>query len=384
MATTNPISPPGATWHLFLILPNLCPPIPSPFASEYLYLCSGNDPVLGDVADTPGDNTGKAMIGQYQNWFRKAYTPGCLLVRSDAPASLREAETLRAFRNVCALSVISHCMARQLAGRAQWVPLYSDFFMFASYVAAKNGWIQNLDGPVGGMDDDLEHFTGQCSGQIGIPDGFSLTVDQVLLKRLLKAWMKHYITEPADPAFVRLFRSLEVAFQAARFPSDGLSSINDIGTRIGLWVSAFEVLLHPGVGKVDKVRVQEAIGGVQLSTVRLTRKRFSVKHRNVDQMVALPARIYDDLYAARNGFMHGNPVEARDLRFGRSIKRARLVDLAPVLYNLALRAFLNPHFPSDEDDDLDDFFLGLRDIEKGLERAIRGPEGWRRRKRAPM
>jgi hypothetical protein len=44
-----------------------------------------------------------------------------------------------------------------------------------------------------------------------------------------------------------VFRSLEVAFQANRFPSDGLSSINDIGTRIGLWVSAFEVLFHRAV-----------------------------------------------------------------------------------------------------------------------------------------
>ena len=40
--------------------------------------------------------------------------------------------------------------------------------------------------------------------------------------------------------------SLEVAFHAALFPADGLASINDVGTRIALWVSAFEVLWSSG------------------------------------------------------------------------------------------------------------------------------------------
>ena len=77
-------------------------------------------------------------------------------------------------------------MALALAGNGQWRPLYSDFSLFLSFVAAKNGWIQSLDGPVGDMDDDVEHFAGQCSSQIGLPDGFSLNVDPVLLKRLLR------------------------------------------------------------------------------------------------------------------------------------------------------------------------------------------------------
>ena len=190
-------------------------------------------------------------------------------------------------------------MALALAGKGQWRPLYSDFFLFSSFVAAKNGWIQNLDGPVGGMDDDVEHFAGQCSSQIGLPDGFSLDVDPVLLKRLLRAWEENYLDQPAQQPWLRLFRSLEVGFQAGRFPSDGLSSINDIGTRIGLWVSACEVLLRSDTDNIDKWLVQQAIGAVELSNPRLTRKRFSIQHRGRSYKVALPARIYDDMYRAR-------------------------------------------------------------------------------------
>ncbi len=363
-----------AEWCIFFILPNLNPPVPSPFVSDYLCLCSATDPRLSMVADSPADNTARRMLAQYRNWFQKPYSPGCLLVRHDAPGPLLAADALRAFRNVCAISTITHTMALALAseGNGQWRPLYSDFFLFSSFVAAKNGWIQNLDGPVGGMDDDVEHFAGQCSSQIGLPDGFSLDVDLVLLKRLLRAWEENYLEQPAQQPWLRLFRSLEVGFQAGRFPSDGLSSINDIGTRIGLWVSACEVLLRSDTDNIDKRLVQEAIGAVELSNSRLTRKRFNVQHRSHSYKVALPARIYDNMYRARNLFLHGNPVEQLDLRFGRSANRARLVDLALVVYNLALRAVLNARMAPDEDEESDDFFFGLGRLEEGLSNVIRG------------
>ncbi len=207
---------PDAEWRIFIILPNLNPPVPSPFVSDYLCLCSATDPRLSKVADSPADNTARRMLAQYRNWFQKPYSPGCLLVRHDAPEPLITADALRAFRNVCAISTITHTMALALASKrnGQWRPLYSDFFLFSSFVAAKNGWIQNLDGPVGGMDDDVEHFAGQCSSQIGLPDGFWLGVDPVLLKRLLLAWEENYLEQPAQQPWLRLFRSLEVGFQA--------------------------------------------------------------------------------------------------------------------------------------------------------------------------
>jgi hypothetical protein len=42
-----------------------------------------------------------------------------------------------------------------------------------------------------------------------------------------------------------MFRSLEIAFHALRFPTDALLSVYELGVRIVLWVSAFEVLLYP-------------------------------------------------------------------------------------------------------------------------------------------
>ena len=85
------------------------------YVSDYLCLCSATDPRLGKVADSPADNTARRMLAQYRNWFQKPYSPGCLLVRHDAPGPLIAADALRAFRNVCAISTITHTMALALA-----------------------------------------------------------------------------------------------------------------------------------------------------------------------------------------------------------------------------------------------------------------------------
>jgi hypothetical protein len=361
------------SWHLFFVLPNLCPKVPSPFVTDSVAICSGKDPMLAHVADTPGDATSRAMLGKYRTWFGKAYVPGCLLVKSDAPATARNAETLRGFRNVCAAATVTACAARTLKG-GQWLPLHSDFFFFASHVAGKNGWIQNMDGPVGGMNDDVEHFAGQCNAQIDLPEGFSPEVDPVLLRRLLEAWDLYAIKRKRRTELLPIFRSLEVAFHAARFPTDGLFSVNDAGTRVGLWVSALEVLAHPGPGgKADKEKVQLLLGSVRLRKPSVGRRRFNVQYGKKRYTVALAGRIYDDLYAARNAFMHGNPASAGDLRFRKSPKRPSLLLLAPLLYNLALRAMLDRLMPAPKKlIDVDDDFLGRGLIEKGLHAALRG------------
>jgi len=139
------------------------------------------------------------------------------------------------------------------------------------------------------------------------------------------------------------------------------------------------VLIRSDADNIDKPLVQEAIGAVELSRPRLTQKRFIVQHRGHRYKVALPARIYDDMYRTRNAFPHGNPVEPLDLRFGRSAKRARLVDLALVVYNLALRTVLNTRIAADEDDELNDYFHGLGQLEGGLSTVIRGTPNRKKR-----
>jgi len=181
-----------------------------------------------------------------------------------------------------------------------------------------------------------------------------------------------------------LFRSLEVAFQASRFPSDGFSSINDVGTRIGLWVSAFEVLFHPGGGSVNKHLVQVAIARTRLKDPRLRRNLYRRTWGRPPRTFSIPfpALVYDDLYRARNAFMHGNPVTALDLLFRRSGKYPPLIVLAPLLYSVALRTYLRSTLTVLDDEWIDERWFGLGKIEEAL-LAVRNGSATRRRRKRP-
>jgi hypothetical protein len=195
----------------------------------------------------------------------------------------------------------------------------------------------------------------------------------------LKAWNSHYIRRPTDPELLPLFRSLEVAFEASRFPSDGLSSINDAGTRIGLWVSAFEVLFHPGHGRrVNKHVVQQELARMSSYTDRrLTRLTYTYEY-NGSHRTNFAGVIYDEMYRARDDFMHGNPVTQRNLRLRRSRRYAPLWVIAPVEYNIALRAYMKSMFAMPDEDQRDDSFYGRRAISNALLNVRSGRTGRRR------
>jgi hypothetical protein len=302
-------------------------------------------------------------------------------MRDGAPRACRNADALRAFRNVCALASITYSTARMLNG-GQWLPAWGDFFLFASHVPNRDGSIGNIDGPVRGRQDEVNKFRGCCAGQIDAPEGFSVDADRVLLPRLLKAWHSYHPARPRDRDLLPLFRSLEVAFQASRFPSDGFSSINDVGTRIGLWVSAFEVLFHPGNGSVNKRTVQVALARTRLEDARLRRNIYRCTWGRPAQTfsIAFPAFVYDELYRARNAFMHGNSVDQRDVLFRRSRQYPPLLVLAPLIYNIALRAYIRSMFPVLDDEWIDERWFALGKIEEAL-LAVRNGSAARRRPR---
>jgi hypothetical protein len=217
--------------------------------------CSTNDERLNALTETAADRTAIAMARSFQTWFGVKCSPSCLLVRHDAPRACRRTDVLRAFRNVCAIAAVTNSTAYLLTG-GQWLACCRAFFLFASHVPNSDGSIGNLGAPVGGLEDEVDKLRGQCAGQIDSPEGLSVHADPVFLRRLFQAWHRFHLARPRERSLLPLFRSLEIAFQASRYPSDGFSSINDVGTRIGLWVSAFEVLFHPGIGSVNKTHAR--------------------------------------------------------------------------------------------------------------------------------
>ncbi len=266
---------------------------------------------------------------------RPSCDPAVLLARSRAPQLLYH-DVLRDFRNLCAIATVVAGRTAQLGNGSNWLATHSDFFTFAHHVAGKDGAIVTLDGIVRGLDDDPEEFLFTASPMIDSPGSFSVHVDSALYDRLVRRWRRHHFGTRKTRRGRQLFRALEIAFQAARYPSDGMTSWNDIGTRIGLWVSAFEVLCHPGTTNVNKGVVQSALSAAAWTSKRFRAKRFRVTRNGKAYPATLAEKVYDGIYQARNDFMHGNRVAARSRSWRCANRSARLDYVAAPVFGVAL------------------------------------------------
>jgi hypothetical protein len=113
-----------------------------------------------------------------------------------------------------------------------------------------------------------------------------------------------------------------------------------------LWVSAFEVLLHPGRGRIGLAAVLAFLRNLKWNDRGLAHKRYSVRYTGVPPRISLPEVIYYDLYMARNDFTHGNEVPVNRLWFRGNKGLAQLRELAPLLYWKTLEQRLDSLFPA--------------------------------------
>jgi len=130
-----------------------------------------------------------------------------------------------------------------------------------------------------------------------------------------------------------------MAHQASLLPAGSDATFYDIGRSIALWVSAFEILIHPGTnGRADLRKVFDLIERVPWALRLSGFRRFSTCPKGCKSRRTRASWIYWHLYKARNDFLHGNPVSRKALVFVGS--KRNLFDYAGPLYRLALTAFL--------------------------------------------
>jgi hypothetical protein len=327
-------------WDLLFVLPNVNIPRPSPFNGGIVRLLAGDDPSLpGLLRPTPANATGLAMLRSFRGQFGRVYVPGCLILDSDAPERAKTSEALRAFRNVCAIATILRSFAD-----GPYAPQFSDHFDLYPLEPGNDGNIVAVNGIVGGTD-DAEGFAGQCSPHIQVPWNFTCQPYGRVLARLIGAWQRCFLRRRNRPGLLRCFRALEIAVHACRYPTDSLMSLHDAGVRLVLWVSAFEVLLHPGGQRVDLPVVLTAIRSLPWEDKRLGHRRYRTQYRRQPLHMTVPEAIYYDLYMARNDFAHGNPTLRRVLRFRKTARRGTLAELAPLIFRPLLEHRLDVLLP---------------------------------------
>jgi hypothetical protein len=69
-----------------------------------------------------------------------------------------------------------------------------------------------------------------------------------MFEALFRRWKRHYLARGRLWSDRALFRSLNMAANAAQLPGGIDTTLYDLGRMTGLWVSAFEILAHPHTG----------------------------------------------------------------------------------------------------------------------------------------
>jgi hypothetical protein len=362
---------PKRNWDLLLVLPNLSLGQRESMRSTAFEICSlANWRIKNSLRLKASNAVAKRIARKYRSVWGRQYKPAVLIARASA-TNQYSGQHLRDFRNVCAIAAVVGAHSQSLQGHGgmgSWLVRWSDSFVLGRFVAGHTG-VLSLDGSSTGYwtEDHLDTFRGTALETVDTPEHFSLSISKILYMRL-----RLLLDEPgrlSDTPREQLFRSLAMAFHAARYPSDGLTESYDLGVRVALWVGAFEALLNPkkhDVSKATILRFFDAIPWEQTSLGAGRYPEFNKSKRRIGR-TCFAGAVYQRLYYARNQFLHGSETNSRILR----LRGRNLLQVAPVIFGLALSQFVKS--ATDPVDEYEEYFWGQGDLEKALEASRKRP-----------
>jgi hypothetical protein len=278
----------------------------------------------------------RKFLDRFTDAFRRTLEPVSLIVNQDLISKSTDMAVLAAFRDLLALSVIPYARALNQNHR-QWPRIcYSDsFWLYPWMLNKENEYLVANTPAIRGLE-AVEEFHGQSSPALPV-----LSVDELdrpLFEVLVRRWKRHYLGMRPRWEDRALFRSLNMAQHAAQLPAGSDTTLYDIGRLFGLWVSACEILSHPGrTGKSDILKVYGLLEQTSYSNPNAAARRFKA-YGSKNARRCLPCWAYGRMHQFRNDFMHGNPIDNR--RLTPRMDRPSLFWIAPCLYRLALTGFL--------------------------------------------
>jgi hypothetical protein len=282
----------------------------------------------------------KLYLNQFSTEFESKLRPSLLMWNDAGPGVYRSTEALASFRDALALSVVTYVQARILARESQLKMRFANWFSIYPWMVDKNyEYVVMRSTAVMGIH-ETKLLRAQTYPGLNQEVTTSRDIDQTLHKELMVRFRRRFTAERPEWSDIALFRSLNTANAAAQMPSHGDSTPYDAGRAISLWVSAFEILAHPGEGQSGLLKVYELLERTTWHSIACREARhpcMAPAHARKPRI--LPCAIYSRLNTARNDYLHGNKVS--DFQLVIMPSRRFLLDYAPVLYRMALAAFLD-------------------------------------------
>jgi len=279
-----------------------------------------------------------SYLKRFKNEFGEQIVPSILICRDDAPERYRGVDAIAGFRDAIAMSVIPQSWGRVLRLESNFGIKYSDYFAVYPWMIDKNYnyLITNTLDMLG------LHQVSMLRAQSGPALSRSILgespLDWPLLDELVSRWKSCFGGVSSDTEDLKLFRSLNMANAAARLPAGADVTNLDIGRSVSLWSSAFEILVP---AKSEAFRnVYALLDKIAWSFTPCQERKYEAFGFKKDKTKRnLPSWLFGEINAARNDFLHGNPISKSRLIV--SPARRPLHLYVSLLYRMALAAFLN-------------------------------------------
>jgi len=323
------------TWQIYGVLHNL--DIKKPFDGGWIGIVGSADDRVQMIA--AGNAAARKLVSSFTDQFGRAKTVSALIYDDAAPAHLRTREIVRGFHRIYAISSLTHGTTQILRERDGGFAIrYASLFDLYPVFPSPDGIGLVTDSPATKGYDEHVGFHGQTSPHFFNHPLLQPDPDWLLRDRLLDVWTRYGASHGKDVRLGRVFRSLDMAYEAASIALEG--SPYEYGTRVALWVSAIEILAHPGTRnrRVDLSVVVDLVETVRprWQDAVLSGRWYAHRHRGTSRRVSFASRLYKELYQARNDFLHGNPVKATALFPFNDPKRPGLPMVAPLIFEVAL------------------------------------------------
>lgn len=316
-----------------LVLPNI--QVRSPIKSRSATLLSAADSsLICELENTP---TLKRFLGNFRNVAGRRVVPSVFAPNEDGHP-LRSAVAIASFRDAVALAVVPLHRASLIEQPNSAQLAWSDYFSIYPWMIDKNDqYVIGTTPALFGLE-LADEFRPQTAPEVS-PQTLDLAdIDRPMLDALLNRWEDYYAEGRDSWENRALFRSLNMAFRAAQAPAGRDMTVYDIGRSIALWVSAFEILSHPGGTKAtDYSRVCALIDRAPWRRSASIAKNHQGRGKS-PKLVTNGTWLYGELYRIRNDFLHGNPVNHAKLQFAASGRNVH--GFAAPLFRMCLAAFL--------------------------------------------
>jgi hypothetical protein len=281
----------------------------------------------------------RTYLNCFRNEFAQQIVPSLLIWRDDSNQAYRSAEALSGFRDAVAMSIIPYGWARVLRFGNNFNIRYANAFWFYPWMIDSNweGIVMQSMNQLGWHEAKALHA--QCATGFSHMPIDEMAVDRPLLDALLIHWMRRFSSSAPDWSDTALFRSLNMALSASMLPGNVEVTLYDIGRTISLWVSAFEILAHPGTG-VGYTQVYELLEKTKWNLTKCNEAIYEpLGYKQSQPKRSLPIWLYGRLHIARNDFLHGNPIDGSRLIVAPAKRPLHLYPSG--LYRMALTSHLD-------------------------------------------